>query len=505
MPVRETASTRPNVLLVLTDDHAQWALGCYGNREIRSPSMDHLAATGVRMINAFTPSPVCSPARASLWTGKVPSQHGVHDYLGDAVVEAAGRPWMKDHVTLADRFHREGYATGLVGKWHLGDSQHRPAGFDYWYIKSGPLAGREGYESPWATAPRDLNRYNPHTLADHAVHFLRERDQSVPFFLTVGFFATHSPWFGHPERLVDSYRNCSFDDIPSDPVHPFGSLTSEARYVTRDNRNESLAQYYAAVTEVDEQLGRVLDELDSQGATGNTVVVYTSDHGLNTGHHGIWGKGNGTHPYNMVEESIRVPLLIKAPGQSLAGQTRIEPVTHCDLHLTLLDLAGILPGPEELAPLPGRSFLPLCRGEAMPDWPQITFGEYGDLRMARSGRYKLIMRFGRGDDELFDLADDPRETCNLATSPAHRSVFDDLRARLTSYFQRYEDPTLSGLRVRDLPRHNIEEDWRCDHDHPLYERPLWLERLAGGGEEHQHLGVDAPPDGKRAPERSGDQ
>ena len=503
MPTREGAPTRPNVLLVLTDDHAQWAAGCYANQEIRSPSMDYLATTGVRMANAFTPSPVCSPARASLWTGKIPSQHGVHDYLGDAVVEAAGRPWMNDHVTLADRFHGEGYTTGLVGKWHLGDSQHRPAGFDYWYVKSGPLPASEGHDSPWATAPRDLDRYNPHTLADHAVHFLRERDQSVPFFLTVGFFATHSPWFGHAERLVDSYRKCSFDDIPSDPVHPFGSLTSEARYVTRDNRTESLAQYYAAVTEIDEQLGRLLDELDSQGVADNTVVVYTSDHGLNTGHHGIWGKGNATHPYNMVEESIRVPLLIKAPGQTLPGQTRLEPVTHCDLHLTLLDLAGITPQSADLAKLPGRSFLPLCRGEARGDWPRIVFGEYGDLRMARTERFKLIVRFGRGDDELFDLADDPRETCNLATSQTYRAVLDDLRASLTSYFQRWEDPAVSGLRVRELPRHNIEEDWRCDHDHPLYERPLWLEQLAAGDDKYSRPGVDAAGDGNRAPEKAG--
>ncbi len=497
MPKRDSATKRPNVLLVLTDDHAQWALGCYGNSEVRSASMDHLASTGVRMANAFTPSPVCSPARASLWTGKIPSQHGLHDYLGDAVAEAAARPWMNDHTTLADRFHSEGYTTGLVGKWHLGDSVHRPAGFDYWYVKSGPLPGAEGYESPWEKAPLDSD-YNRHSIADHAVHFLRQRTQTVPFFLTVGFFATHSPWFGHAERLVELYRKCSFDDIPSDTAYPFGSMTSEARYVTRDNATEALAQYYAAVTEIDEQLGRILDELDSQGIAEDTVVVYTSDHGLNAGHHGIWGKGNATHPYNMVEESIRVPMLIKAPGRTLTGLTRAEPVTHCDLHLTLLDVAGITPGPDELELLPGRSFLGLCRGEALADWPDTVFGEYGDLRMARSGRFKLIMRYGRGSDQLFDLVDDPRETSNVATIAAYRPVLEGLRDRLTAFFDRYEDPSVSGLRVRDLAAHNTEEDWRCEHEHPLYEHPLWLEQLASSRNHETPAELDASSNNKWA-------
>lgn len=469
---------RPNILVVLTDDHGQAGAGCYGNRELRTPTLDYLARTGVRMDNAFTPSPVCSPARASFWTGRLPSQHGVHDYLAESDPEVADTPWLAGETTLAQYARDAGYVTGLSGKWHLGRPGHKPPGFDFWYVHNGPSPRPSGYDTPWSpgmpAAPAE--RYDPHAITDHAVEFLRNRDTTRPFFLFVGYVATHSPWSGHPERLVDSYRRCRFTDVPDDSTYALGRLRSEAVYATRSDPAEATAQYYAAVTEIDEQLGRLVDELDTQDIRNDTLVVYTADHGLNTGHHGLWGKGNATIPYNMLEESIRIPLILNQPGHLLGGQVRNEPVTHLDTFQTVLQHAGLTAVEQ---PYPGRSYLDLVRGAAIPDWPDEVFAEYGDIRMIRTRQHKLVLRYPHGPHELYDLHTDPRETANLYASAAHHELVKDLTERVTDYFQRYEDPAHSGLRVAELPRHNRDEAWRDPGPHELVAQPLWLQTLGG--------------------------
>ena len=461
-----------NVLVFLTDDHAQWAAGCYGNAEIRTPTLDHLARRGVQMLNAFTPTPVCSPARASFWTGEMASRHGVHDFLAQADPEVTAIDWMAGCPTLADRFHAGGYQTGLVGKWHLGSAECPPPSFDYWYGLDMPVARPLHVRSPWPTEPQPPGGYHRHAVADRAVEFLRRRTAERPFFLFVGLFATHSPWTGHSARLVEQYRRGGFADIPQDVTYPFGRLAGESLYASRNDPVEALAQYYAAVSEIDEQVGRILDELEAQELTSETLVVYTSDHGLNTGHHGIWGKGNGTRPYNMTEESIRIPMILSQPGVILPGQRRAEPVTHCDLHRTLLDHAGVPDPPEPSGP--GRSFTPMLTGRSIPDWPDRVFGEYGDLRMVRTARYKLIRRYPSGPDELFDLCTDPRESRDILGDPAIADTVGDLSDSLEAFFARHGDPERSGLRVRDLPRHNAVEAWRDSGPRGIVETPGWL-------------------------------
>jgi arylsulfatase A-like enzyme len=477
---------RPNVLLMQTDDHPRWALGCYGNSELRTPSLDYLAQTGVRMRNAFTPTPVCSPARACLWTGRLASQHGLHDYLAEADPEVAAVDWLAGERTLAQILHDQGYQTGLSGKWHLGGYGQAPAGIDYWFGQDSPIPQPQGFTSPWPAPASGIGvAHNRHAIADHAVDFLRQRDRDRPFFLYVGLFATHSPWKLHAERLVQQYRACSFRDIPDDPVYPFGRLKSEAMMATREHPREALAQLYASVSEIDEQVGRLLDELETQGLGDDTLVVYTSDHGLNAGHHGFWGKGNATEPYNMVEESIRVPLILKHPGGLLGGQVRDEMVTHLDLFQTILEHVGLSLDDigdgiddEEQArrKYPGRSFRDLCRGDARAPWPEQVFGEYGNLRMVRTRDHKLVLRYPDGPSQLFDLARDPRETRSFLADPEYRTLVTLLTEQIESYFGRYEEQAHSGRRIRELPRHNGDEAWRATGEHSIAAIPAWFER-----------------------------
>ncbi|QMU96272.1 sulfatase-like hydrolase/transferase [Microbacterium esteraromaticum] len=470
--------SRPNILVIMSDDHAQWAAGCYGNADVDTPNLDYLAKTGVRFANAFTTSPVCSPARASFFSGRLPSQHGMHDYLNELDEEVRATRWLPKERLLPEILHEQGYTTGLSGKWHLGHDDAAPSGFDFWYSHSIEISRPDGYTAPWPTETPSGPGYDRHAITDKAVEFLRRRDHTKPFFLFVGHIATHSPWDNAPDRLVERYRERALHPVHDDFTYPFGRLRSESLYASRDDPREALAQYYASVTDIDDQVGRLIDELELQGLSESTVVVYTSDHGLNAGQHGIWGKGNGTIPYNVVDESIRVPLIVSFPTGILGRQHRVENVDHTDTFATLLELAGTTP-PTDLhpTPYPGRSYVGPLMGRPQEECADAVFVEYGNLRMTRTSTMKLVKRYPDGPDELFALEHDPRESADVWDRPEFRAVRDELEATLTSYFARYDESDTSGLRVEDLPRHNLDEAWRDPGPAAIAADGAWMHRL----------------------------
>lgn len=450
----------------MADDHGQWASAAYGNPDVRTPTMAYLARSGVRMANAFTPTPVCSPARASFFTGRLPCQHGIHDWIREPL--SRDTDWMAGETTLAQLLQAAGYQTALVGKWHCGRSHVPQPGFDYWlsyahdqyphrgeqrFVEGDRPAGYLGYQSAYVTTK--------------AVQFLRGRDRARPFFLFVGYVDTHSPFADHPERLVAEYRRSAMALPPHrEPVAGRGW----ARY--RDpadpaERRERLAQYYAAVTFIDEQVAALLDEVEGQAELDRTLVAYTSDHGHMNGQHGLYTKGNATVPQNFYEESIRVPLLLRWPEGLPAGVVRAEPVDHLDLFQTLLEAAGCPPAPAFAAErrFPGASYLALLRGEAV-GWRREQYGEYGNARMLRTERHKLVRHYaphaGRYPDELYDLVADPGEERNLIADPGMASVVDELDARLEAHFARYERPERSAKAILAQPVFNPGEPWRVE-------------------------------------------
>lgn len=458
------ASELKNIILIVNDDLAQWALGCYGNTEIHTPTIDYLAATGVLMENAFTPTPVCSPARASLLTGRLASQHGIHDYLSSTIEEIHRRPWLEDEITLAQLLADAGYQTAHCGKWHLGNDDQPQAGFGHWFSGVGDYPAEHGGDHRFSingeieTIPGQRTQ----AITDNAIDFLRERDTEAPFFLHIGYFGTHNPWRGQPERLVEQYRRNSFTGLLDQPAYPFGAQALESTLPTRLNPREALAQYFAAISHIDEALGRLMDELQALQLHESALLIFTSDHGLCCGHHGLWGKGNATLPLNMLEESIRVPLIFHQPRDLFRRQRRSEFVDHMDLFQTIADYAGISDALAAERNYPGRSFLPFLDNSApLPDWRQTHFGEYGDLRMVRTREYKLIRRYYRDAPcELFDLLDDPTESHNRFHEENYQPVVERLGGEIDAYFGRFQDERKSGLRVRELPRHNLSEAWR---------------------------------------------
>lgn len=449
---------QPNILLFLTDDHGAWALGAR-NAEVQSPVLDSLADQGAYFRNAFTPCPVCSPARACLMTGRTPSQVGIHDWLFESDEEVAERDWLRDEITLPQLLKAAGYHCGLSGKWHLGRSHFTPRGFDWCF---GLPGGQGDHCSPFVyhlngqALPKRGNKTQ--LITDYALQFLEQAPADKPFFLNVGYITTHSPYAQQEADLVALYDNANFADIPLYQPHPWhkneGLAGGEHE---REKLRLHYAHYYAAVSEIDRNVGRILEKLRQNGQLDNTLVIYVSDHGCALGHHGFWGKGNSTRPLNMHETSLRVPLLMRWP-EKIAPQTTIEQgVDHYDTFQFICGAAGADLPPERA--YPGTDFAALLSNPNAA-WDEVHFGEYGDLRMIRTPHYKLVRRYSNGPDDLFDLMADPMETRNLAELPAYHETRLALLQRLEEWYADYENPSKSGLRVKELPCHNDWEAWR---------------------------------------------
>jgi arylsulfatase A-like enzyme len=365
-----TDPARPNVVVVLTDDQGFWAMGCAGNSEIRTPNLDRLARTGIRFANFFCASPVCSPARASLLTGRIPSQHGVHDWIrggnDDGGKEKGARliEYLKGQTGYTDILARNGYTCGMSGKWHLGDSHHPQKGFTFWEVHAG--GGGPYYDAPMIVDGElaKVPWYVTDVITDNALRFLDEQKASdSPFYLSVHYTAPHSPWdrADRPAELYDDYHaNCAFESTPVEPIHPWQANTAPVGR-TPEARRDILSGYYAAVTAMDSGVGRIVDRLEADGLRENTVVFFTSDNGMNMGHHGIYGKGNGTFPLNMFDTSVKVPAILSRPAHVPEGKVEEGLYSHHDFMPTLLDYLGM--ANPEADSLPGVSFAPVLRGD----------------------------------------------------------------------------------------------------------------------------------------------
>jgi len=294
-------------------------------------------------------------------------------------------------------------------------------------VRNGQLVNEPGYVTD--------------VITDEALRLLdRYADGNIPFYLSVHYTAPHSPWTGHPQEIVDSYDDCPFNSCPQEPRHPWaGSLTTNCL-----GNREMLKGYFAAVTAMDLNVGRILDRLEERGLRENTLVIFLSDNGFSCGQHGFWGKGNGTTPRNMYEHSIKVPAIFSHPGAIPAGRVEEAMVSAYDFMPTLLSYLD-LPIPADHN-LPGQSFLPLLRGETMPEREHVVvFDEYGPVRMVRTREWKCVYRHAYGPHELFNLIEDPDERRNLAGDPGQAGRVKELKARLEEWFARYVDPRRDGL------------------------------------------------------------
>ncbi len=428
-------------------------MGCAGNTEIRSPNLDRLAAEGTRFENYFCTSPVCSPARASIITGRIPSQHGVHDFLqweqhvkdcpADTTRFLEGQP------TYIEALRDAGYATCLSGKWHLGYGLEPQAGFQTWNAM--PYGASDYYKPPMVENGEIVvhdGEYSSDVFTDNALKFLDgQLGSDDPFCLHLHYTAPHSPWGQdqHPRDLWDDYHdNCPLESVPSheEPL-PRGFVAPRTNEAAR---RWSLAGYFAAITAMDRNVGRVLDWLDANGQREDTLVVFMSDNGMKMGHHGLYGKGNATWPQNMFDTSVKIPCIVSRPGHVPQNRVDTHLLSQYDWQPTFLEYAGL--GDHIPDVLPGRSFSPLLRGEDMGERESIfVFDEYGPVRMVRSKEWKLVWRHPSGAHELYNLADDPEEKANLFGYRGFVERIESMRKEMVDWYASYVDPRLDGTQL----------------------------------------------------------
>jgi uncharacterized sulfatase len=455
-PEAKQPAPRPNIVFVLTDDQAPWAVGAAGHPHARTPHMDRLFAQGATLANAFTTTPVCSPSRAGLMTSRLGSELGITEWINPRVEPQLGLD--PQTVTWPEVLQAAGYHTALIGKWHLGvPPRFHPTrtGFDEFmgFLSGGtkvknPLLEKDGQDQQFEGVTTDI-------LTDHAIEFLR-RQESEPFALCLHFRAPHAPWLPVADEDWAPFQDLD-PEIPN-PDYP--------KLNVKDLKRRT-REYLASVAGVDRNLGRLLNTLDELKLTENTVVIYTSDHGYNMGHNGIWHKGNGhwilTEPPaatknvpkgqrpNLYDNSIRVPTAIRWPGTISAGRTIPQTVSNLDWYPTLLAIAGAK-RPEGVL-LRGRDFTPLLKGQPIADWDDDFYAEYSTrhqshthMRMYRAPRWKLVRDFLNPErDELYDLQRDPAETNNLidSDSPEIQAVIDRLHQRILAKMREVKDPVLS--------------------------------------------------------------
>ena len=440
--------SRPNVLFILSDDQGPWAMRCAGNTDIITPALDEIAAAGIRFTDFFCVSPVCSPARASLMTGDIPSRHGVHDWIRAGNVGDQRVDFLAGQTLLTDRVAAAGYRCGLIGKWHLGASDMPRAGYVTWFAH--PSGMSPYYNVPMQDGNRTviIERYLTDEITDRALTFVRDESRRAePFWLSLNYTAPHYPWIdAHPREYTDLYAGCAFESCPQERPHPWTAYGNPATDEGFRRPRESLIGYFAATTAMDAGIARVLRELDKLELMQSTLVIFMSDNGMNCGQHGIWGKGNGTRPQNMYDTSVKVPCLIAQPGRIAPGVSDAL-LSGYDLFPTLLAYLGLADSPAR--PRPGRSFSALLEGRALRrDDAVVVYDEYGPVRMVRTREWKYVHRYPDGPHELYDLRNDAGERRNVVDDATYRATVAMLRARLAEWFACYVDPALDGADKR---------------------------------------------------------
>ena len=423
---------RPNVLFILTDDHQFRAVGAAGNRVLRTPHMDWLARGGVHFTHCHASNPISTPSRACLLTGQYGFRNGVTFFR---------QPIRPDAPRVARELSQRGYQTAFTGKWH---NDGRPCRHGFYLMRNVFLGGMHGYDSIPVVqgpddAPADVKRHPSEVFTDGALELL-DGECMEPFALFVWYTAPHDPRTP-PEKCEALYPPQTISLPPNfmpAPLFDPGTLDIRDEKLLPRPLNpleirQEIARYYAMLTHLDNQIGRMLHRLQEKGLLENTVVILAGDNGLSLGAHGLLGK------QNMYEEAVRVPLIIRGPGFQ-SGVRCDALVDLMDVMPTLCDIAG--------APIPagvqGRTLTPLLTGRRKRLRESI-FCHYDDLfRMVRTPRHKLVRHLKTGREELFHTETDPYEQNDLIESALYAPVLNDLRARLNHWRRTLNDPTFQN-------------------------------------------------------------
>jgi arylsulfatase A-like enzyme len=331
-----------------------------------------------------------------------------------------------------------GYVCGLSGKWHLGANISPQEGFTDWHtMPHGHTAAFYGAEVIENGKVRTEPEYLTDFWTDHAVRFI-EKNKSRPFFLFLSYNGPYglggSLLKPAKNRHAEYYADKQLPSFPRETPHPW--LRSNKQFI---NNVRAMRRYAAEVSGVDDGVGRVMEALKKQGLDENTIVVFAGDQGLACGQGGFWGMGDHTRPLTAYDWTMHVPLIWRHPGHVPAGKRQKLLVSNYDFLPSLLGYLGLKEKQAPKPASPGRSYAAALRGKT-PDWDNVVFFEFENVRAIRTDRWKLIARFPDGPNELYDLRADPGERTNLIDRDAHAGTRRQLRKRLEAFFARYADP-----------------------------------------------------------------
>ena len=432
---------RPNIIYLMTDDQRADALGCMGNQIIQTPHIDGLAEQGVMFKNAFVTTAICMTNRACVFTGQYAARHGIWSFNKDFT------PTQLSHTYLA-QLKTAGYRTGFIGKWGVGHPRQADAILDY----NQGFPGQSQYFQ--GDVKRKQGQHLTAKMGDQAIEFLKGCDDSTPFHLSISFKAAHvqdsadiySDQFPSDPAFADLYQDITlpqpqtaaaeyFDRFPDFIKNSMNRDRWAIRFRSPAQFQRSVKDYYRLISGVDAVVGRIRAQLAQQGLAGNTIIIYTSDHGFFLGEYGFAGK------WTPHEISIRIPLIVydPRPDRMPRGSTRTEMALSIDMAPTLLSYAGI-PAP---ASMQGADLRPLVEGNPPDDWRHDFFYEHwftaNGLIVPSEGyrdqRWKYCRYLVPGEEaqgasryeELYDLHTDPNETVNLAGSPQYQTQLDRVR------------------------------------------------------------------------------
>ncbi|MCH9693637.1 MAG: sulfatase-like hydrolase/transferase [Gammaproteobacteria bacterium] len=490
-------TVRPNILIILTDNQSPTLLGTYGNSEVSTPNIDRLASEGIVFEHAFAISGVCSPTRASLMTGLMPSQHGVHNALPTDPARIGIPAWsaVGEFRTLPLTLSQAGYRTALVGKYHLGTHDKPQLGFDHWVtMETGHTKSFVDTDVIDNGKRIQVSGHITDFWTDTAIDFLASHDQSRPFFLFLSYNgpyilppvvtnSPHSPFAENyrenppsfPQLPVHEYlRNWAIDSKPSS--HMQAESTHAWAAINALNNPRAIINAAAETSHVDAGVGRVLDSLQQLGLDENTLVIYTSDQGSAYGQHGLWGNTSWAYPFPAFDSHLAIPLILRQPGAIAPGQRTTALASQIDLFPTIVEFAGLTE--IEIDGATGRSLLPEMSGHGVRPEARVFF-EFITMRGVRTAEWKFVKRFPDGPNELYRVSDDPEELVNLiddirfadTVAELSRSVDDFFDANASPVFDLWHGGTGKGRLIEDYGKNSIFETRFPDWRDPYIEQP----------------------------------
>ena len=451
------AQSRPNIVLIVSDNQSHTLLGTYGNKVIKTPHIDKLAAQGIKFNKAFSVNGVCSPTRATLLTGLMPSQTGIHVAL-PSDINVPGWSGIEEFRSLPQTLSEAGYNTGLVGKYHLGMPQKPQLGFQYWVT----------FPSGHTTTFYDqtvIDNGKTYEVSEHltdfwtkkAVDFLAQQKQSEPFFL---YLAYNGPYNLPPTVTMEprnrhaAYYTENPPPMPQESIHPYlknwaqggrgpSNLmvkegTTAWKAIEALNNKTAMINAASETAMVDDGVGVVVQTLKDFGLDDNTLVIYTSDQGASYGHNGLFGNTSWSFPFTVQNINMQIPLIVSHPGEISQGKQSDRIINQYDIFPTLLDYIGMPDKP--VANSPGKSFKSLLKGKDIENWGDAAFFEFVTVRVIRTSKWKYMKRLDDEEpDTLYDLENDPEEKNDLINDPAFADVRMSLDKRLMAFFSKYSD------------------------------------------------------------------